>query len=193
MAKTQQMPFISSTHSFLYVAWVTQCGQLQYSLLSLANISHEPSQICLPDIFNLQLFLVPGLQTWGVIWDRMWSVSRDVEHGWDNMEPHGTWFLCPYLVLISLERQRWPCWVKVSTSRAAGLDSWPWSGRWEVTGEVGVGSACVGLRRARERGNGVCFSGKEIGNQCLSVGIFVFVIYPFVNAQSPDHTPRCLL
>ncbi len=144
-----------------------------YSLLSLANIPHESSQICLPDIFNLQLFLVPSLQTWGVIWDRMRSESRDRESGWDNMEPRGAQFLCPCLVLISLERQRWPCWVKASTSRAAGLDSWPWSGRWEVTREVGVGSVYVGLRRARERGNaGVCLCCREIGKECLSVCVF---------------------
>ena len=135
-----------------------------YSLLFLANIPHESSQICLPDIFNLQLFLVPSLQTWGVIWDRMRSERRDRERGWDNMEPRGAQFLCPCLVLISLERQRWPCWVKASTSRATGLDSWPWSQRWEVTREVGVGRVYVGLRRARER-----------GNMCVCVIVFVCV------------------
>lgn len=137
-----------------------------YSLLCLANIPHESSQICLPDIFNLQLFLVPSPQTWGVIWDRMRSESTD----WDNMEPRRARFLCPCLVLISPERQRWPCWVKASTSRATGLDSWPWSGRWEVTREVGVGGVYAGLRRARERGNVcVCLCCREIGEECLSV------------------------
>lgn len=179
----------------MYVAWVTQCGHLQYSLLSLANIPHESSQICLPDIFNLQLFLVPSLQTWGVIWDRMRSESRDRERCWDNVKPHGAQFLCPYLVLISLERQRWPCWVKVSTSKAAGLDSWPWSGRREVTGEVGVGSVYVGLQRARERGNGVCFSCREIGKECLSVRIFLSVCALSVCKCTQWHTrpPRCVL
>lgn len=144
-----------------------------YSLLSLANIPHESSQICLPDIFNLQLFLVPSLQTWGVIWDRMRSESRDRESGWDNMEPRRAQFLCRCLVLISLERQRWPCWVKASTSRAAGPDSWPWSGRWEVTREVGVDSVYVGLRRARERGNAhMCLCCGEIGKGCLSECVF---------------------
>lgn len=141
-----------------------------YSLLSLANIPHESSQICLPDIFNLQLFLVPSLQTWGVIWDRMRSESRDRESGWDNMEPRRAQFLCPCLVLISLERQRWPCWVKASTSRAAGLDSWPWSGRWEVTREVGVATVYVGLRRARERGNVcVCLCCRDMERMLVSV------------------------
>lgn len=95
-----------------------------------------------------------------------WEVSRDGERGWDNMESQ---LLCPCLVLISLERQRWPCWVKASTSRATGLDSWPWSGRWEVTREVGVGSAYAGLQRAGERGNiSVCLCYSEIGKECLS-------------------------
>lgn len=122
-----------------------------YSLLCLANVPHDSSQICLPDIFNLQLFLVPVCRH-AKLSETEWEVSRDGEHGRDNMEPR---FLCPCLVLISLERQRWPCWVKASTSRATGLDSWPWSGRWEVTREVGVGSVYAGLQRARERGN-VC-------------------------------------
>lgn len=124
-----------------------------YTLLSLANIPHESSQICLPDTFNLQFFQVSGLQTWGVIWDRMKSENTGMESGWDFIELHGAQLLCPCLVLISLERQRWPCWVKTSTSRAAGLDSWPWSGRWEVTREVGVGSVYVGLQRASRKGN----------------------------------------
>lgn len=106
-----------------------------------------------------------------------WEVSRDVERGWDNMEPRRARFLCPCLVLISLERQRWPCWVKASTSRATCLDSWPWSGRWEVTREVGVGSAYAGLQRARERGNVcVCLCCREIGKECLSVGVCISVL-----------------
>lgn len=159
-----------------------------YSLLCLANIPHESSQICLPDIFNLQLFLVPSLQTWGVIWDRMRSESTDGERGWDNMVPRRAQFLCPCLVLISLERQRWPCWVKAPTSRATGLDSWPWSGRWEVTREVGVGSAYVGLQRARERGNVcVCLCCREIGKECLSacVSVFQCVCALCVNVHRP--------
>lgn len=167
-----------------------------YSLLCLANIPHESSQICLPDIFNLQLFLVPSLQTWGVILDRMRSESRDGERGWDNMEPRRAQFLCPCLVLISLERQRWPCWVKASTSRATGLDSWPWSGRWEVTREVGVGSVYVGLRRARERGNVcVCLCCREIGKERLSVCVCVcvcfsaFMLCVLVNVHSDRADP----
>lgn len=163
-----------------------------YTLLSLANIPHESSQICLPDIFNLQLIPVPCLQTWGVIWDRMRSESRDIESGWDNMEPHGARVLCPSLVLISLERQRWPCWVKAFTSRTAGLDSWPWSG--QVTREVGVGSVYVGLQRASKRGNAcvcVCVSmrvAQRYGkNVCQCECFSEFVVYLFVNAD--DDTP----
>lgn len=98
-----------------------------------------------------------------------WEVRVETESAagitWSHMELQ---FLCPCLVLISLERQRWPCWVKAFTSRAAGLDSWPWSGRWEVTGEVGVGCVYVGLQGARERGNGVCLSCRKIWKGCLS-------------------------
>lgn len=121
-------------------------------------------------------FLVLIVQTGGVFLDRTGSESRDVEGGWNNMEPHGARPFCPCLVLISLERQRWPCWVTASTSRAAGLDSWPWSGRWEVTREVGVGSAYVGLQRASKRGKTCMWlSCREIGKQCLPLQLFQWV------------------
>lgn len=58
-----------------------------------------------------------------------------------------------------------------------------------MTGEVGVGSMCVGLRRARGRGNGVCFSCGEIGKECLSVHVFLSVcalsVYKCTQSQ-PD-------
>lgn len=121
-----------------------------------------------------------------------WEVSRDAERGWDNMEPGRAQFLCPCLVLISLERQRWPCWVKASTSRATCLDSWPWSGRWEVTREVGVGSVYAGLQRARERGNVcVCLCCREIGKECLSAGVCISVFacwYMYARCSRPPLT-----
>lgn len=111
-----------------------------------------------------------------------WEVRVETEEsGWDNMEPRRAQFLCPCLVLISLERQRWPCWVKASTSRAAGLDSWPWSGRWEVTREVGVGSVYAGLRRARERGNVcVCVLRRDRKRMFVSVCVCVSVCLCFI-------------
>lgn len=149
-----------------------------YSLHFLTNITHESSQIWLSDC---QTYSICN-SSWSPVCRRKelseteWEVRAETESGWDNMELCRAQFLCPCLVLISLERQRWPCWVKPSTSRAAGLDSWPWSGRWEVTREVGVGSVYVGLRRARERGNVcmclyACFG--EIGKECLSAYVFL--------------------
>lgn len=42
-----------------------------------------------------------------------------------------------------------------------------------MTREVGVGSAYAGLQRARERGNVcVCLCCREIGKECLSVGVY---------------------
>lgn len=45
-----------------------------------------------------------------------------------------------------------------------------------MTREVGVGSAYAGVQRARERGNVcVCLCCREIGKECLSVGVCVSV------------------
>lgn len=60
-----------------------------------------------------------------------------------------------------------------------------------MTGEVGVGSVYVGLQRAREMGNGVCFSCGEIEKECLSGCMFLpVVLYLFVNAHNDTPDPQ---
>lgn len=57
-----------------------------------------------------------------------------------------------------------------------------------MTREVGVGSAYVGLQRARERGNVcVCLCCREIGKECLSacVSVFQCVCALCVNVHRP--------
>lgn len=65
-----------------------------------------------------------------------------------------------------------------------------------MTREEGVGSAYAGLQRARERGNVcVCLCCREIGKECLSVGvcISVFVCWYMYARHSRPSVARPIL